>query len=144
MCRSVADVGEAGRPWSAASRSTEHSSRSPRPPTSRQTSTVSDDEPMDYELRQLRLMAERLTQFREGAIPIARAISDLEGLLWALDGRVPQEWFDAFLEQWGELEIAYAVALDRLTPIPDATDANLGTATEEMMRLVVQRQASVA
>lgn len=102
-----------------------------------------DDEPTSYELRQLRLMAERLAQFREGTIPIARAISDLEGLLWALDGRVPQEWFDSFLEQWGELEVAYAVALDRLTPIPDATDAALRNATDQMTRLVLEREADV-
>ena len=81
--------------------------------------------------------------FQKGTIPIARAISDLEGLLWALDGRVPQEWFDSFLEQWGELEVAYAVALARLTPIPDATDPNLRFATDEMVRLVEDRKASL-
>lgn len=104
---------------------------------------MSDDDPAAYEIRQLRLMAERLEQFRQGTVPIARAISDLEGLLWALDGRVPQAWFDSFLEQWGELEVAYAVALDRLTPIPDATEADLRSATDEMMRLVSERQASL-
>ena len=88
-------------------------------------------------------MEERLAQFRTGTIPISRAISDLEGPLWALKGRVPAAWFDSFLEQWGELEVAYAVALDRLTPIPTATDGDVRSATDEMMSLVMERKASV-
>jgi len=99
------------------------------------------DDRREFELRQLSLMAKRLEQFQDRAIPISRAISDLEGLLWALEEFVPQQWFNNFQEQWGELEISYAVAVTRPTAMPDATDPELRDATNEMLRLVRERQA---
>jgi hypothetical protein len=43
------------------------------------------------------------------------------------------------LEQWGELEIAYASALDRGEPLPDATDPILRTAANRLIALVRAR-----
>ena len=79
-----------------------------------------DDEAVDRERRQLLLMLDRLRRFEAGSLFIAKMISDLEGLLEAL-------------------EIPYAVSLDRLEPIPDATDPQIRTAVERMLDLVQGR-----
>jgi hypothetical protein len=97
-----------------------------------------DDEAVDRERRQLLLMLDRLRRFEAGSLFIAKMISDLEGLLEALE-ITPDPWRDEFREQWGELEIPYAVSLDRLEPIPDATDPQIRTAVERMLDLVQGR-----
>ena len=73
------------------------------------------------ERRQVALMRSQLEEFVGGSVPLPRLIADLEGLLNALEV-LPDEWRDDFHSAWGGLEISYAVALDRLTPIPDASD----------------------
>jgi hypothetical protein len=97
-----------------------------------------EDERRLREDRQLRLMADRLDAFVSGKLHIAEAISDLEGLLWALE-MTPEEWKHDFREQWGELEISYAVALDRQEPVPDASDPRIREAVRSMRRLVDER-----
>jgi hypothetical protein len=99
---------------------------------------VSPDEANERELRQLRLMADRVAGFERGELYIAKVISDLEGLLWQLE-TTPQEWRDRFREQWGELEIAYAVALDQLTPVPDVRTPSITEAVRQMKLLVAER-----
>lgn len=62
----------------------------------------------------------------------------MEALLWELQ-RTPEEWKDRFREEWGELEIAYAVALDRGEPVPDASEPSIRHAVEAMKQFVAQR-----
>jgi hypothetical protein len=76
-----------------------------------------DDE---REARQLALMRDRIASFRAGTSSIGLTIADLEGLVNALT-LTPEAWRDRFMEEWSVLEIAYAVALDRRTPLPTAT-----------------------
>jgi hypothetical protein len=75
----------------------------------------------ERERRQLSLMQQRIASFRSGELFIARLIADLKGLLEAREC-ASEEWIDDFRSASGDLEISYAVALDRLTPIPDAHD----------------------
>jgi hypothetical protein len=67
--------------------------------------------------RQYALMRDRVAALRSGELYMGKGISDLEGLLHALD-QAPEDWKDRFVEEWSVLEIAYAVALDRQQPIP--------------------------
>lgn len=84
------------------------------------------------------LMSERVRQFRAGEIGIGRAIADLEELLNALQD-APDDWLDAFTEEWSVLEIAYAVALDRLESLPRATDHDIAEALLRLDQLIAQR-----
>lgn len=93
------------------------------------------DDDKDRELRQLRLMEDRLRAFARGELAIGPTIADLEGLLWALQ-QTPEAWRDQFREEWGELEIAYAVALDRGLPVPDATDPTIRGSVDAMIVLI--------
>lgn len=58
------------------------------------------DEAEAREQRQYALMLERVTGFRAGTVPLPRLISDLEGLLCALE-KAPEEWVDQFHSAWG-------------------------------------------
>ena len=75
----------------------------------------------ERELRQYRLMHDRLTGFLAGTLGIGDAISDLEGLLAALE-EISEDWRRAFQAEWGTLEVFYAIALDHGDPVlPDAS-----------------------
>ena len=80
-------------------------------------------------------MWQRLEAFREGRLAIGPVIADLEGLVYALE-ETPQDWKDQFMEEWAVLEIAYAVALDRRTPLPDAQDHDVASALDAMEALL--------
>lgn len=95
------------------------------------------DEDVERERRQLGLMRERIRQFRDGSIPLAKLISDLEGLLEARND-ASEQWIDAFRDAWSDLEIPYAVALDRLTPIPDAHYPTVAEGLFDLDRLIEQ------
>jgi hypothetical protein len=62
-------------------------------------------------------------------------INDLEALLHELQ-LVDQQWRDEFQEAWGDLEIPYAVALDRLTPLPTAANSTVAEGVERLDVLV--------
>lgn len=95
--------------------------------------TVEDQE---REARQLSLMRERIASFRGGSLSIGPTIADLEGLVNALT-LTPEEWRDRFIEEWSVLEIAYAVALDRQSPIPSAsTDHEVREALDALDALI--------
>ena len=89
----------------------------------------------EREQRQYALMRQRLEAFREGGLAIGPVIADLEGLVYALE-ETPQEWKDQFMEEWAVLEIAYAVALDRVAPLPDAHDHDVASALDAMEALL--------
>jgi hypothetical protein len=80
-------------------------------------------------------MRERVAEFRAGRRDIGPLISDLEGLLGALQ-ETPDDWRDRFVEAWSKLEIAYAVALDRRTALP--TPANLAGALDDLDALIAE------
>ena len=82
-------------------------------------------------------MKETIDGFRRGR-SIGPVIADLEGLVHALE-ETPQDWKNLFLEQWGVLEIGYAVALDRQQPLPTARDDDIATALDEMDALIAER-----
>ena len=96
------------------------------------------DERQAREQRQYALMLERLQGFRQGSVPLPRLISDLEGPLCALE-LAPQDWLDGFRSVWLDLEVAYAVALDRLEPLPTKDDYLVAEPAEELEQLVRQR-----
>ena len=96
------------------------------------------DERKAREQRQYALMLERLQGFRQGTVPLPRLISDLEGLLVALE-MAPDEWIDEFRSVWLDLEVAYALALDRLEPLPTKDDYLVAEPAKELEQLVRQR-----
>ncbi len=96
------------------------------------------DERVERELRQLRLMLDRLDRFSRGELGIGPVINDLETLLYQLE-LVDQEWRGDFVEGWSDLEIPYAVALDRMEPIPTARDTTVAEGVEVLYRLVRDR-----
>lgn len=83
-------------------------------------------------------MLDRLRGFRGGSVPLPRLISDLEGLLYALQ-TTPQAWRDRFIEEWSALEISYAAALDRLEPLPTLEDPHIAEAVDGLEALVMER-----
>ena len=95
---------------------------------------IEQPEAIERERRQLRLMIHTISDFRRGRIPIQQAIDDLEALSSELR-LAPPTWHDDFVECWSGLEIGYAVTLDRLTPIPDATDPAIADDLHDLQRL---------
>lgn len=97
---------------------------------------------LERERRQLSLMQQRIASFRSGELFIARLITDLEGLMEAREC-ASEEWLDDFRSAWGGLEISYAVALDRLTPIPDAHDPGIADDLFDLDALIVSALAEL-
>jgi hypothetical protein len=92
----------------------------------------------DREKRQFRLMEERVLRFQSGDLNLGQTIADLKGLLAALE-RTPEAWKAQFGQEWGELEVGYAVALNNEAPIPTASDPVVEQATHKMIQLVRDR-----
>lgn len=90
------------------------------------------------EQRQLALMIDRLDRFRSGQLSIGSVINDLEALLDELQ-LVDDAWRREFIENWSDLEIPYAVALDRAKPIPTADDEPVRQALVRLRDLVADR-----
>ncbi len=70
----------------------------------------------EYDIRQLKLMKEALTDYEENKVSLNLLINRLGGLLNCLQD-LSDEWKENFHENWFELEQMYAVALDRNEPI---------------------------
>jgi hypothetical protein len=73
---------------------------------------MSEQWKIGHDRRQYRLMIERLEAFQRKAIGIHAFISDLKGLLSALELR-NEEWVGRANNEWGNLEIIYALECDR-------------------------------
>jgi hypothetical protein len=99
---------------------------------------VLTDAAEEREHRQLHLIEDRLSQFDRGEVDLGPIIADLRDLLAAI-APTPDAWKERFTEEWGQLEIAYALALDHKEPVPDATNPLLGQASRNMMELVEAR-----
>lgn len=76
-------------------------------------------------------MLDRLDRFKAGDVGIGPVINDLEGLLSELE-LADEPWRQEFIEAWSDLEIPYAVALDRLEPIPTAKDETVGAGVDAL------------
>lgn len=64
----------------------------------------------NYNARQIKLMKERISEYRDGKIRVDKLLNDLEALLDCLEN-VSESWKDDFLEAWGIIEVVYASAL---------------------------------
>ncbi len=96
----------------------------------------------ERERRQLDLMGDRLARFRRGGLSIGPVINDLEALLHELES-VDEAWIGRFVDAWSDLEIPYAVALDRLDPIPTIDDSTVADGVGELERLVGEARAAL-
>jgi hypothetical protein len=92
--------------------------------------------------RQLDLMRDRLARFRSGELTIGPVINDLYGLHNELRS-VDEAWKERFIEARSDLEIPYAVALDRVEPIPTIADGTVAEGVAEMERLVAKAGAAL-
>lgn len=80
----------------------------------------------DYDKRQLNLMREQLCNFREGNLSIQGLISNVEGLINALEN-IDEVWIDKCRGFWWDIEQVYAVALDREKKSFDQYDSEIIT-----------------
>lgn len=96
------------------------------------------EDPSARERRQLHLMLDRLDRFKLGDLGIGPVINDLEALLGELQ-LAGDAWRQEFIESWSDLEIPYAVALDRLEPIPTAKDETVIAGVDALENLVRAR-----
>jgi hypothetical protein len=87
-------------------------------------------------------MLDRLARFRSGELGIGQVIGDLEALLCELNS-VDDAWVTRFREAWSDLEIPYAVALDRLDPIPTIADPTVAEGVDAIERLVADALTSL-
>jgi hypothetical protein len=100
-------------------------------------------EDAERERRQLDLMSDRLARFRSGTLGIGALINDLEALRYELQS-VDDAWIDRFIDAWGDLEIPYAVALDRLDPIPTFADSTVKDGVRELEQLIAEARSALA
>jgi hypothetical protein len=70
------------------------------------------DEKNAFDVRQLKLMLEKIREFQAHQISIGSLINDLEALLDCIK-HLPKEWLSQMWGQWEILEINYAVVLDK-------------------------------
>lgn len=87
------------------------------------------------DVRQLDLMNDRIEGFIHGEVGIARVVSDLDALQGQLS-LVDEQWSEAFVGAWWELEIAYAVALEHAEPAPGPGDPGIQRALTELRGLI--------
>ena len=73
---------------------------------------MSEQWKIEHDRRQYRLMIERLEAFHRRAIGIHALISALKGLLSALELK-DEKWIEQATNEWGNIEIAYAIECDR-------------------------------
>lgn len=92
---------------------------------------------VDRERRQLELMMDRIVRFQSGDLGIGSTINDLMALSDQLQ-LADASWRDRFVDAWSDLEIPYAVALDKLTSLPDASDWTVRDGLFELEQLVVE------
>lgn len=104
---------------------------------------VLNPDDVERELRQLRLMSKTLDDFRSDQISIQRAINDMEAFAQGLE-LASSAWHDSFVDAWSDLEIPYAVALDQLTPVPDATDWTVRDGLLELSKLIDLHHSEVS
>jgi hypothetical protein len=78
----------------------------------------------DYDLRQIALMEEQLSQFEAGRIALPHLIAGLKALLSCMR-TLGQDWKESFQKEWWTLEQVHAVALDRKETVLSLEDLTL-------------------
>jgi hypothetical protein len=66
----------------------------------------------EFNRRQLHLMVDKITLFRDGGITLDDLVGSLKALYRVLE-LSNEGWSERFLSEWGTLEIARAVIMDR-------------------------------
>src|ERR1043166_8465956 len=98
-----------------------------------------EQEMVDFDQRQYRLMLDRLVAFDEGRIRLDTLVDDLEGLLNILAEPDPA-WKRTFLGFWGELEEERAYALFKeIKAFDEETTQSLRAKVAELEQLVRQK-----
>ena len=93
----------------------------------------------DFHEHQLQMMGCKLAAFKNGELSPSALIIDLEGLFSALD-LDDEDWRKAFWEAWGELEISYALGLDRpLEPMDEVSVKLVWEAVADLDSLVAAK-----
>ncbi len=87
----------------------------------------------------LRLMLSKLAAFDEGKLALSSLIPELETLFNAVDLADP-DWREGFWDAWADLEINYAVGLNRgWTALDKESGQLVSQAVEKMKTLVAAR-----
>jgi len=93
------------------------------------------DSNFDYDLRQIVLMEEQLSQFESGSLTLSHLVAGLKSLQNCLR-TVNEDWKKNFVSEWWTLEQVHAVALDRQkTEFSSADLALLKEATANLRAL---------
>jgi chorismate mutase len=95
---------------------------------------------IDYDLRQIDLIDEQLSQFDDRRIDLSHIIAGLKSLQGCLRTS-DQNWKKSFTGEWWTLEQVYAAALDRKkTAFSDEDLALIKEATANLQMLVNQEK----
>ena len=87
-------------------------------------------------MRQIRLMEQRIKEYKEYKISIGLLITDFEALVYRLQ-YTPKSIIDNFIDLWWELEIPYAVALNQERDVfTDDEVQRIRTALDGLERLI--------
>lgn len=79
-------------------------------------------------------MRDAIQAYFEKRMDFGRVVNNLEALLNSIE-RVPEDWRDEFLQQWGRLEDILAVSADRGDP--EVIYENEKSINEALSRLLV-------
>jgi hypothetical protein len=93
----------------------------------------------EFNQRQYRLMLDCLLAFEAGKLPIDVLISNLQGLVRALQG-VDEAWKQTFLEDWAVLEQARAMALFRESTSLNERETSAASDSVARLKLLVLEQ----
>jgi hypothetical protein len=92
----------------------------------------------DYDLRQITLMEEQLSQFESGRITLSHLITGLNALQNCLR-TVSRDWKKVFTGEWWTLEQVHAVSLNRKETMMSSEDlALVKGAVDNLRKLIIQ------
>jgi hypothetical protein len=91
---------------------------------------MNDDLKHAHDRRQYQLMIEQLSLFSQERLSLGLLVSRLKGLASTLE-LAPPSWKDEFTNQWGTLEIVYAMALNRAKSVAGDSHSEIILSKEE-------------
>ncbi|MBL8162844.1 MAG: hypothetical protein JNJ61_12725 [Anaerolineae bacterium] len=89
----------------------------------------------DYNRRQYNLMLHIISLYQAGEIVMGQLLDDLSGLQDALID-VGRDWHNAFQDEWGILEITFAVSRYEQRKLDDQDRMRVEEAIEELKQLI--------
>lgn len=96
----------------------------------------------EYDERQYNLMIERIHEFKEGKLYLISLIGDLGGLLDVL--MLPtEEWKATFRSYWWDLEVMYAVAIDREESLLDSDNQKIIVEAVENLEKMINLKLAI-